>query len=112
MASEFENMRQSERNTRKQLRQERRQARISAQVEQEQLSESQTNESSYERRPKLRLIPIWARLLIIAFLLLISVTAGLMFGYGVIGDGKAIDILKTSTWSHLIDLVEKDTPKN
>lgn len=137
MASEFENIRQAQSKTRKERHQERRLARIAARERaenrysgglQSQLDQrswndqknraehiqeqSHTEETFEEGRTKLRLIPIWLRLLIVTFLALISLTLGLLFGYGVIGDGKAIDILKTSTWGHLIDLVEKDTPKN
>ncbi|MFC4321946.1 DNA-directed RNA polymerase subunit beta [Litchfieldia salsa] len=59
------------------------------------------------RLVRLRLIPIWLRLLIVAALILLSATAGVIVGYGVIGDGEPTDALKTSTWQHIIDLVEK-----
>ncbi|WP_240189876.1 DNA-directed RNA polymerase subunit beta [Bacillus sp. P14.5] len=31
-----------------------------------------------------------------------------MIGYGVIGDGKPMDVLDKSTWQHIIDIVLKD----
>ncbi|HHY75023.1 MAG TPA: DNA-directed RNA polymerase subunit beta [Bacillus bacterium] len=115
MTSRFDNARQAEVKT----RQERRQARVIARAERAQkqnaeqvLEQSQETESIEKGRPKIRLIPIWLRLIIVAVLLVISMTAGLMFGYGVIGDGKAIDALKISTWERLVDLVVKDTPDN
>lgn len=57
------------------------------------------------KRERIRLIPIWLRLIIIAFLLLISLVAGLMFGYGVIGDGNPIDALNPKVWTHIYDMI-------
>jgi anti-sigma factor RsiW len=61
-----------------------------------------------KRLVRLRLIPIWLRLLIIAALIVLSATVGVIVGYGVIGDGEPTDALKKSTWQHIIDLVEKE----
>ncbi|WP_328797274.1 DNA-directed RNA polymerase subunit beta [Heyndrickxia sporothermodurans] len=41
------------------------------------------------------------------FTLFISLILGVIIGYGVIGDGKPMDALKKSTWTHIIDLVNK-----
>lgn len=103
MALEYENIRQAQPNT----RQQRRQAKVAERAERNQ-EKSKEKES---RRPKFRLIPIWLRLLIVTLLLVVSMTIGLMVGYGVIGDGKASDILKISTWNHLVDLIEKGVPE-
>jgi hypothetical protein len=65
----------------------------------------------FRKRDRIRLIPIWLRLVIVAILIVISTAAGLMIGYGGIGDGKPLDALKPSTWQHIIDIVEKDTDK-
>ncbi|MCA1032064.1 DNA-directed RNA polymerase subunit beta [Bacillus timonensis] len=68
------------------------------------------NEPKRKRKKlKIRLIPIWLRLVIIAILIALSATAGVVVGYGVIGDGNPSDALKKSTWQHIVDLVEKDT---
>ncbi|OEH93342.1 DNA-directed RNA polymerase subunit beta [Bacillus solimangrovi] len=64
------------------------------------------------RRRGVRLIPIWARVLIVLLLISLSLMSGLMVGYGVIGDGKATDALDRSTWTKVIDIVIKDTPSN
>ncbi len=53
---------------------------------------------------KLRL---WVKISIIVGLLFISLLAGLMFGYGVIGDGNKIDALKPSTWLHILKFVKE-----
>lgn len=57
---------------------------------------------------KVRLIPIWLRTLIVIFSIFICLIAGIIVGYSVIGDGKPQDALKKSTWTHIIDLVNKD----
>jgi len=59
------------------------------------------------KRFSVRIIPIWLRILLVALLLVLSVAAGAAMGYGVLGGGKASDIFQKSTWTHVIDLVEK-----
>lgn len=66
--------------------------------------EEQEKEST---KIRLRLIPIWLRILIVLALLVISTAAGAAFGYAVLGDGRALDIFDLSTWTHMIDLVQK-----
>lgn len=50
------------------------------------------------------------RNLIIIFIVLILVVilfiVGLMIGYGVIGDGKMSEVLKASTWRHILDFFD------
>jgi len=70
--------------------------------------EKQQQEPKRRKRIRIRLIPIWLRLLIIAILIALSALAGLIVGYGVIGDGEPYDVLKKSTWQHIVDLVEKE----
>lgn len=72
--------------------------------------ETKLNNKQPKRRDKIRirLIPIWLRLVLIAILLALSAISGVVVGYGVIGDGKVSDAFKKSTWVHIIDLVEKD----
>lgn len=62
---------------------------------------------SGQKRIKIRLFPIWLRILLVLFLLTVSIIAGAMIGYGVIGDGKPTDVFKKSTWIHIIDIVNK-----
>ncbi|MGM0838442.1 MAG: DNA-directed RNA polymerase subunit beta [Bacillota bacterium] len=66
-----------------------------------------------EERPKrlkwrIRLIPIWLRLIIIVAIMIIAAISGAMFGYGVLGGGSPMDVLDKSTWQHIIDLVNKE----
>ncbi|WP_339161121.1 DNA-directed RNA polymerase subunit beta [Siminovitchia sp. FSL W7-1587] len=57
---------------------------------------------------KVRLIPIWLRTIIVLLSIFICLITGVVVGYSVIGDGKPQDALKKSTWTHIIDLVNKD----
>lgn len=34
-------------------------------------------------------------------LILLLFLVGLVIGYGIIGDGKPLDVLKSSTWEHI-----------
>ncbi|TFE04094.1 DNA-directed RNA polymerase subunit beta [Jeotgalibacillus salarius] len=58
---------------------------------------------------QVRLFPILIRVGLIILLAGLSLMVGLMVGYGVIGDGTPQDVLKKETWTHIIDLVTKDT---
>jgi hypothetical protein len=55
-----------------------------------------------------RLFPIWLRILIIIALIILSTMAGMIIGYGFIGDGKPMDALNWDTWQHILDLINKD----
>ena len=65
-------------------------------------------ETSPNRRIKIRLLPIWLRVLIVVLLIALSITLGAMFGYGVMGGGKAMEIFDKSTWTHILELVNKE----
>ncbi|KRG15823.1 DNA-directed RNA polymerase subunit beta [Lederbergia galactosidilytica] len=67
-----------------------------------------SEEKQSNRRVRIRLIPIWLRLILIIILFSASLAGGLMVGYGVMGDGKAKDVFKKETWTHIIDLVKED----
>ncbi|WP_264739823.1 DNA-directed RNA polymerase subunit beta [Cytobacillus firmus] len=75
----------------------------------EQLKKERSKEESPRKgRVRIRLIPIWLRIIIVVLLILLSVTAGAAVGYGVIGGGEIKDIFTKSTWMHIVDLVEKE----
>lgn len=61
-----------------------------------------------KKRIRVRLIPIWLRIMIVLVLLAASIVLGTMFGYAVMGGGKAKDVFEKSTWTHILDLVEKE----
>ncbi len=63
--------------------------------------------SGEKEKIRIRLIPIWLRLIIISVLFVFCILIGAVIGYSIIGDGKFIDSFKPSTWTKIIDLVEK-----
>ncbi|MEH7123534.1 DNA-directed RNA polymerase subunit beta [Bacillus sp. JJ1532] len=76
----------------------------------EQLKKERTTmaEKRRNRRIRVRMIPIWLRIIIVAVLITLSGIAGAAFGYGVMGGGNAKDIFQKSTWTHIVDLVERE----
>ncbi|MBS4206778.1 DNA-directed RNA polymerase subunit beta [Bacillus sp. FJAT-50079] len=69
---------------------------------------SRESKAQTTKRIRIRLIPIWLRVLIVGILIALSLATGLMVGYGVIGDGNPTDVFQKSTWTHIIDLVIKN----
>lgn len=57
---------------------------------------------------RVRLIPIWLRLVILVVLIIVCVVSGAAVGYSMLGNGKLVDVFKQSTWTHIRDLVEKE----
>ncbi|MER2261921.1 MAG: DNA-directed RNA polymerase subunit beta [Psychrobacillus sp.] len=53
---------------------------------------------------QIRMFPIWLRILIVVALIAVAVAAGLMVGYGVIGEGEPKDALKWETYQHIFDI--------
>ncbi|GLB59018.1 DNA-directed RNA polymerase subunit beta [Cytobacillus sp. NCCP-133] len=75
--------------------------------------EQQKKDRSKEEAPlkgriRIRLIPIWLRVIIVALFIFLSVIAGAAVGYGVLGNGEVKDIFTKSTWMHMVDLIEKE----
>ncbi|MGG3469516.1 DNA-directed RNA polymerase subunit beta [Neobacillus pocheonensis] len=60
-----------------------------------------------KERVRVRLIPIWLRLVLLVVFVFVSLAAGAVVGYGVLGNGKAADVFKESTWTHIRDLIDK-----
>lgn len=60
------------------------------------------------RKKRIRLIPIWLRLLLIVIFAAVSLVAGLVVGFGVIGEGDPAEVLKVETWQHIIDIVNAE----
>ncbi|WP_285767903.1 DNA-directed RNA polymerase subunit beta [Peribacillus sp. SI8-4] len=82
-------------------------------MEQNRVMKQQIEEELTEVEPKpnlkirVRLLPIWLRLLIVIGLIFIAVLSGALLGYSVIGGGHALDVFQKSTWTHIIDIVNK-----
>lgn len=67
----------------------------------------ESTEQNKKIRIRIRLLPIWLRVLLVLIFMVVSILVGLIVGYSVIGSGEASDALDQSTWQHIIDLVEK-----
>lgn len=78
-------------------------------VTRQQWQEEQELETRQNKKVKIRLLPIWLRLLIVAALIVLMVILGALFGYSVIGDGNAVDVFRISTWTHIVDIVNEGT---
>lgn len=82
-------------------------------MEQKSLTKQQFNEEEQKEKQKkkikVRLLPIWLRLLIVAGLIVLMVIIGALIGYSVIGGGHLIDVFKPSTWKHIGDIVNQGT---
>lgn len=59
------------------------------------------------KKPRRRIFPIWLRIIVVLLFSAAALVAGLMIGYGIIGDGVPTDALKFETWQHIIDIVNK-----
>ncbi|MBS4175442.1 DNA-directed RNA polymerase subunit beta [Bacillus sp. FJAT-49736] len=68
---------------------------------------SEERKTENREKIRIRLIPIWLRIILVLCAIVISVLSGIIVGYGVIGDGKPMDALSKSTWTHIVDLVNK-----
>lgn len=66
----------------------------------------QKTEKRNNKIPRRRIFPIWLRLIVLIILCVLALAAGLMIGYGILGDGVPKDALKVETWKHIIDLVK------
>ncbi|WP_462410279.1 DNA-directed RNA polymerase subunit beta [Neobacillus sp. Marseille-QA0830] len=60
-----------------------------------------------KKRVRIRLLPIWLRLVLLMVFVVFSLVAGAVVGYSGLGGGKAADVFTGSTWTHIQDLVEK-----
>lgn len=60
------------------------------------------------KRIRVRLFPIWMRIVIIAVLFFLLVIIGAVIGYSVIGEGSFTEVFRKSTWTNIFDLVDKE----
>lgn len=59
-------------------------------------------------RSRVRLVPIWARLLITLVLFVFSLVAGLLVGYALVGEGDSLHILTLDIWQGLYEFINGD----
>ncbi|MCR8850599.1 DNA-directed RNA polymerase subunit beta [Rossellomorea sp. SC111] len=69
--------------------------------------EKQKDETKPSRWVRVRMLPIWLRILLFILLLAGSLVLGAVIGFAGIGDGKPADVFKAETWQHIIDIVVK-----
>jgi len=89
-------------------REELRKAQKNKAKQQEEIAASKEQERSEKLKWRIRLIPIWLRILILLAAIAIAAVAGAMVGYGVLGGGNPMDVLEKETWQHILDLVNKE----
>lgn len=70
--------------------------------------ERETKSKNDGDKVRIRILPIWLRILLVLAGSIIAVFLGLIIGYAVIGDGSFGEVFKMSTWTHIIDLVLKE----
>ena len=75
-----------------------------AEANEKQSRKAKKESKQTETKARVRIFPVWLRIIIV---LILAVVAGLMIGYGIIGDGAPADALKVETWQHIIDIVTK-----
>lgn len=60
------------------------------------------------KKPRRRIFPIWFRIIVILICAVAALVAGLMIGFGVIGDGDPYDALNRETWQHIINFISPE----
>lgn len=60
------------------------------------------------KTPMRRIFPLWLRLIVVLGLCIVALIAGLMVGYGILGDGVPSDILHKETWKHILNLIKNE----
>ncbi|MCT1905518.1 DNA-directed RNA polymerase subunit beta [Oceanobacillus sojae] len=58
-------------------------------------------------RPRLRIFPIWLRIIVVLIFAAAAFIVGLMIGFAVLGNGSPLDVLRMETWQHIVDIVNK-----
>ncbi len=60
------------------------------------------------KRPRRRIFPIWLRLIFVLVCAVGALVAGLMIGFGVIGDGDPNEVLNRETWEHIMKFIKPE----
>ncbi|MGY4688438.1 DNA-directed RNA polymerase subunit beta [Salibacterium sp. K-3] len=58
------------------------------------------------KRERVRMVPIWARLVIVLAVLILSLIGGLLTGYALVGDGNGLEVLRWGNWERLIEFIQ------
>ena len=57
---------------------------------------------------RIRLFPIWLRIIVVVIALSVALISGAIVGYSVMGNGKPAEVFQKETWTHIKDLVVKE----
>ncbi|WP_163099461.1 DNA-directed RNA polymerase subunit beta [Peribacillus alkalitolerans] len=71
--------------------------------------EKRAEQQIKKRFVRIRLIPIWLRIILVTLLIGLCAITGTFVGYTIFGNGDAKDVFKKDTWTHIIDLVNKNS---
>ncbi|MBA9027854.1 MULTISPECIES: DNA-directed RNA polymerase subunit beta [Bacillaceae] len=71
----------------------------------EDFKQEQENKEQAKPKIRIRLLPLWFRVLLVTFLIVVSVVSGTIVGYSIMGGGEMVDVFSKSTWTHIFDLV-------
>ena len=79
------------------------------QINEERNEKKKTEENaSPKQKVRVRLFPIWLRIIVMILVIAVSVLSGAVIGYSVMGDGKASDTFKKETWTHIVKLINEE----
>ncbi|MEK3952478.1 MULTISPECIES: DNA-directed RNA polymerase subunit beta [Psychrobacillus] len=79
-------------------------ARQQRRLEKGQKTIKQAEKTGPTKWVQIRMFPIWLRILFVILLLVGTGMAGLMVGYGLLGEGEPKNALKWETYQHMIDI--------
>ncbi|MFD2707033.1 DNA-directed RNA polymerase subunit beta [Salibacterium lacus] len=83
------------------------QSRQERRLEKEQEEKDAGSVSKKERRKeRIRMVPIWARLLIILAVLILSLLGGLVTGYAIVGEGNGLEVLRWGSWERMFEFIQ------
>lgn len=62
-------------------------------------------EQEATKKLRVRVFPVWLRLIVILVLCVIALVGGAMMGYGIIGKGDPLNVFDIKTWTHIRDII-------
>jgi len=72
--------------------------------QQKKMEKAQNKEQKKTYWVQIRMFPIWLRIILLILIFGVAAAAGLMVGYGVLGDGNPTDAIKWETYQYILDI--------
>jgi hypothetical protein len=72
--------------------------------QQRKMEKAQNKEQKKTYWVQIRMFPIWLRIILLILIFGVAAAAGLMVGYGVLGDGNPTDAIKWETYQYILDI--------